>query len=92
MARASRRVALRFAVAALTTALGGPARAETNAARRVFDLTVLRPLGLVQTVVSGAVLVAGLPIAAATGSTDELVEICWTQPVDQTFRRPIGEL
>ncbi len=75
----------------------GPARAGNESdletgARKVFDLTLLRPLGFVQTVVSGAFLLVGMPIAAATGTTDQLVEICWTQPVDQTFRRPLGEL
>ena len=47
---------------------------------------------IAQTVVSGAFLLVGFPVAAVTGTTDELVEICWTQPVDRTFRRPLGEL
>ena len=64
---------------------------ETGA-RRAFDLALLRPLGFAQTVVSGAFLLVGFPLAAVTGTTDELVEICWTQPVDRTFRRPLGEL
>lgn len=88
-----RRYAGLVAIAALTIALSAaPARAEPAAGRKVFDAFVLRPLGFVQTVVSGAFLVAALPVAAATGTTDEAVEICWTQPVDQTFRRPLGEL
>ncbi len=75
--------------------LATPAQAESDAedtARKVFDVLVLRPLGFAQTVTSAAFLVAGFPVAAATGTTEDLVEICWTQPVDQTFRRPIGEL
>ena len=87
-----------FAIAAaLGWALAGsaPAYAESSAeaaGRAAFDLVLLRPLGLVQTVVSGAMFVPTLPIAAALGRTDELVEICWSQPVAQTFRRPLGDL
>ncbi len=82
-----------IALAVLLLGAAPPAaQAETDPGRVVFDAAVLRPLGLVQTVVSAAILVAAYPVAALTGATDEVVEICWTQPVDQTFRRPLGEL
>lgn len=85
---------LTIAVVAAFVAAPLPARAESSAeiGRKAFDLVVLRPLGFVQTAVSGVFFVVALPVAAMTDTTDELVEICWTQPVDQTFRRPLGEL
>lgn len=60
--------------------------------RAGFDLVVLRPLGLGQTAVSVGVLPLGLPVSVLTGTTEDLVEICWTHPIERTFLRPIGDL
>ncbi len=65
---------------------------EPSMDRKVFDLVVLRPLDLGQVIVSLAFFPVGLPFSLATGTTEELVKICWTQPIERTFARPLGEL
>ncbi len=59
--------------------------------RQIFDAVVLRPLGFVQTLSSAAMFVAFSPAALATGTIDELTDICITQPVERTFQKPLGE-
>jgi hypothetical protein len=58
----------------------------------VFDLVILRPLGLVQTVVGGAFFVVFYPVSLVTGGSDHVVDYCWKSPVHQTFQRPLGAL
>ncbi len=81
------------------TALAAPAHAEagrTLAAeqfgRKVFDALILRPLGLVQTVVSASFFLVAYPVSLVTGGSDDVIEICIEQPVAQTFRKPLGDL
>lgn len=59
--------------------------------QKVYDAMILRPFGFVQTVVSAAVFVVFYPASVRTGTTDDLTEMCITGPVEQTFRRPLGE-
>jgi hypothetical protein len=87
------------AAAVLVLLVGGAGEAADRdrgepmrVARSAWDLVVLRPLGLVQTLVSLPFLVVAYPISLVTGGSEDVVEICWTQPVDQTFRRPLGDL
>ena len=88
----------RLVLALLLAALAAPAEATSHESdvervgRQVFDLAVLRPLGFVQTLTSATFFVLAIPVAAATGTADELVEICLTQPAERTFRRPLGML
>jgi hypothetical protein len=67
-------------------------RTTEDVGRQAFDAAILRPLGFVQTVASAVMLVVFYPAALATNTVDELTDICITQPVDQTFERPLGEL
>jgi hypothetical protein len=83
-------------VAALTlsAALGGaaPARAENpviEGAGVVFDLVVLRPLGVGQLLFGAACFV---PMALFAGtSIGEPLETFVTDPYEATFIRPLGE-
>lgn len=90
--RRSRRASTRWLPApllalALCTAL--PAQADTG--RKVFDAAVLRPLGFVQVVV-GAVLFPVFYLGSlATGGSDSVVKVCIDDPVEQTFRKPLGD-
>ncbi len=67
-------------------------RAPPSLGRQAYDLAVLRPLGFVQTVVGVSFFAAFYPISLLTGSSNDVVRICITGPVEQTFRRPLGEL
>lgn len=58
----------------------------------LLDLVVLRPIGLVSTIVGSAVFVVALPFTIPSGSVGasacELVE----RPAAYTFSRPLGDL
>ena len=89
---------LLLGVAVLTGSVA-PAHAEAERTqtaeqfgRKVFDALVLRPLGLVQTVVSASIFLVAYPISLVTGGSDDVIEACIEQPVAQTFRKPLGEL
>ena len=59
---------------------------------QTWDLVVLRPLGLVQTVVGAAFFAVAYPVSLVTGGSDHVVDYCIKSPVEQTFTRPLGEL
>ena len=58
----------------------------------VLDLVLVRPLGLVATVVGTVFFVAGLPFAAATRSIPEAGHYLVKEPAWFTFQRPLGDL
>jgi hypothetical protein len=66
-------------------------RPTPSTGQKIFDAAVLRPFGFVQAVVSAAVFVVLYPVALVTGTTGDLTEMCITGPVEQTFKRPLGE-
>jgi hypothetical protein len=68
-----------------------PIRPAPSTGQKIYDAAVLRPFGSVQAVVSAAVFVVLYPVALVTGTRDELTEMCITGPVEQTFKRPLGE-
>ena len=79
--------------------LAAPARAEEEGrseverlSRQAYDLVILRPFGLVQTIVGAGFFVVAYPVSLVTGGEADVVDICITGPVDQTFRKPLGQL
>ena len=94
----ARLVAVGAALALLATA--GPSRAlgpdEGTGAERAgrvgFDLLILRPLNLVTTVVSLVGAAIAYPVTLAFGGEDQVVDYLVKDPVDRTFRRPLGDL
>lgn len=58
---------------------------------KAVDLTLVRPLGLVPIVVSGVGCAMGLPVAWFFQSPVDVERICWRDPVEYTFKRPLGE-
>jgi hypothetical protein len=93
------RTAAALLIAVLATA---PARADEaelerveqppHLGLRVYDLLLLRPLGLVQLAVGAVALVPSYPVAWFLGGQDDVVEACVTDPARRTFARPLGEL
>lgn len=57
----------------------------------VFDLLVLRPVGLVATVGGFIVFVGSLPISIPTGSFKKAFRALVAQPAVYTFWRSLGE-
>ena len=89
----------RFAALMLTLALAAPAAiAEEDGgkllrARRVaVDLAIERPLGLLEVAVGAAIFAIAYPISLVVGGSDGVVEACIEDPVDHTFKRPLGGL
>jgi hypothetical protein len=82
----------------LLLATAAPARAVSTSealeasARAAFDLAILRPLGLVQTLVGAAAFVPFYPISLLTGGSEHVMHVCIENPIERTFRRPLGEL
>ena len=65
---------------------------ETRAlGRAAYDAVVLRPLGVVQTVVGAAFFPLFYALALPFAAGDEVVEICLEQPIERTFRRSLGD-
>jgi hypothetical protein len=60
--------------------------------RQVYDAVVLRPLDVIQFVVGAVLFVPSYPVALLVGGGDDVFRACIADPVDRTFRRPLGRL
>ena len=63
---------------------------DRNAVSMMFDLVLLRPLGLAATVVGTAFFVVSLPVSALGGNTGEAAKKLVVEPAKYTFTRPLG--
>jgi hypothetical protein len=61
-------------------------------ARRAYDLVLLRPFGFLQVVVGAAVFVPSYPVALLVDGDEDVWRACVAEPVERTFRRPLGRL
>jgi len=61
-------------------------------ARSAYDLVVLRPFGFVQFVLGAVVLVPAYPVALLVDGDEDVWRACIADPVERTFRRPLGRL
>jgi hypothetical protein len=61
-------------------------------ARSAYDAVLLRPLGFLQVVVGAVVLVPSYPVALLVDGEDDVWRACVAEPVERTFRRPLGRL
>ena len=80
-----------FLVTAAVPAIAASPNTEYRM-RQVFDATVLRPLGFVQVMTGAVMFIVTYPVAWATDYTEEMKDICYRWPVNQTFERPLGDL
>lgn len=55
------------------------------------DTVVVRPLSLASSVLGGAFFIVSLPFSAMGGNTDAAFETLVAEPVQYTFKRPLGE-
>jgi hypothetical protein len=67
-------------------------RQEPTGSRKLFDAIVLRPLQFLQVMVSAVIFVPAYPVAWPFGGSDDVVELCITEPADRLFRKPLGDL
>ena len=57
-----------------------------------YDLVLLRPLGFLQVVVGAAVALPAYPVALLFDGDEDVWRACVAEPVERTFRRPLGRL
>lgn len=57
----------------------------------VLDVVVLRPLGLVATVLGTALTVVALPFTIPSGSVGASAHALIVRPAEYTFKRPLGD-
>ena len=63
---------------------------DRNAAAMMFDLVLLRPLGLVAMVVGTGFFIITIPFSALGGNTGEAAKKLVVAPTKYTFARPLG--
>ena len=60
---------------------------------KIFDCAVLRPFGFAATIVGGALFVPAVVLASPSGA--DSIQTAWEHfvvtPVEDTFKRPLGE-
>ena len=91
-------IAVVVMVAVIIGLLGPAALAEQYIEREkptggmmMWDALVMRPIGMVGTVVGSVVWLVSYPFAYLGGNADESTEALVQQPFEWTFQRPLGE-
>lgn len=75
----------------IACALAGPLPAQADTGRKIFDATVLRPLGFVQVVVGAALFPVFYLGSLVTGGSATVLDVCIKGPVEQTFQKDLGD-
>lgn len=90
--KSARRLVALTMVLAIFMAWVPPVRvaAEEDSTPVGFDALVLRPLGILATLVGAAVFVVSLPFSAPTGSVEHVADKLVVEPYRFTFERPMG--
>lgn len=57
----------------------------------LVDAVVVRPLGVVATLIGTTLTVVTLPFTIPSGSVESTVQEWIVRPADYTFRRPLGD-
>ena len=84
-------LALLLAAIPLSAAAAPGSVSGDPAADMVVDIVVMRPLGLVTTVVGAALTVLALPFTIPSGSVKASANALIVEPARYTFERPLGE-
>ena len=59
--------------------------------KMLFDLLLIRPVGILATVIGSALFVVSLPFSAIGGNTKPAYKKMVKEPAKYTFTRPLGE-
>lgn len=87
-------VVLSFSINVLAASVQAaePYSGTSPSAEAMFmDGVVIRPLGIVATILGGAVFIVTLPFSALGGNVGEASQMLVVNPVKMTFQRPLGE-
>jgi uncharacterized membrane protein len=85
-------VAVTFAGPAGAAVIGEDEDTQVTAGKMAADALLVRPLGLVATVVGSVLFVVALPFSALGGNVNEVGQRLVVDPALFTFKRPVGEL
>ena len=66
-------------------------RQEPSGGEMIYDVLIIRPIGMVATVVGMAFFVVTRPFSALAGNVDTAGEKLVSDPGKYTFKRPLGE-
>ncbi len=78
----------------LIVSASGLAFAQSNEEDEYFmvmDAVIGRPLGLASIILGGTIFVISLPFTALSGSTAKAAKVLVINPVNYTFKRPLGD-
>jgi len=64
---------------------------EPSGDAMLYDMVILRPAGLVATIVGSAFWLISLPFSAAGDNVDTATKKLVKEPAAYTFKRPLGE-
>jgi hypothetical protein len=64
---------------------------ERSSESMVFDLALVRPLGIIGVAVGTGAFILSLPFSALGGNTNEAFERLMADPARYTFKRPLGD-
>ena len=64
---------------------------EPGGGAMVFDFIVVRPIGLVATVIGSAFWLVSMPFSASGDNFDTATDKLVKEPATYTFKRPLGE-
>ncbi len=64
---------------------------EVSAEMMTIDLLLVRPLGIVATVLGGGVFIVSLPFTALGGNVEGAYNALLSDPAKFTFVRPLGD-
>jgi len=64
---------------------------EPEGGEMIFDLVIIRPVGIIATVVGSVAFVLSLPFSALGGNVGTAGEKLVKAPARYTFTRPLGE-
>ena len=63
-----------------------------KAEKMVADALLVRPLGIVGTIIGSAIFLVSLPFSALGGNVEEAYQKMVVEPAHYTFGRPLGDL
>jgi hypothetical protein len=69
----------------------GAQTAPPSGAAMLVDGIIVRPLGIVATLIGGVVFVVTIPFSALGGNVGEAGQSLVVDPARMTFKRPLGE-
>jgi hypothetical protein len=64
---------------------------EPGGGAMIYDMVVIRPIGLAATVIGSAFWLVSLPFSASGDNFDTATEKLVKEPAAYTFKRPLGE-